>query len=199
MQKPNGYDEAQTSGEFIPVDLGGHYAVIKQVAERQSSTGKDMVVVLFDFCQPDKQVDYFQNRFNSDDREEKKWPFAGTKYIMVADFDNPSKTSKNFKTFCTCVERSNNFQIAWGGSNWAQQFKGKKIGVVYGEEENEYDGKISMRRLPKWFCNIDKVATAAVPAPKYINGVGPAATTTVSSNINDFVNVPDNGADEIPF
>ena len=49
MKKPDGYDEAKASGEFTPVKDGGHYAVIKQVSERQSSTGKDMVVVLFDF------------------------------------------------------------------------------------------------------------------------------------------------------
>lgn len=199
MQKPNGYDEAQASGEFIPVNLGGHYAIIKQVSERQSSKGKDMIVVLFDFDTNDKQPGYFANRFNSDDREEKKWPYAGSKYIMVADYDDPKKTSKNFKTFCTCAEHSNNFTIAWGGNDWAKQFKGKKIGVVFGEEESEYDGKISMRRVPKWFCNIDKVANATVPAPKYLNGSGPAAPAQPAGNVNDFVNVPDDATDEIPF
>lgn len=199
MQKPNGYDEAQASGEFIPVNLGGHYAIIKQVSERQSSKGKDMIVVLFDFDTNDKQPGYFANRFNSDDREEKKWPYAGSKYIMVADYDDPKKTSKNFKTFCTCAEHSNNFTIAWGGNDWAKQFKGKKIGVVFGEEESEYDGKISMRRVPKWFCNIDKVANAPVPAPKYLNGSGPAAPAQSAGNVNDFVNVPDDAAEEIPF
>jgi hypothetical protein len=199
MQKPMGYDEAQAGGEFIPVELGGHYAVIKQVAERQSSTGKDMIVVLFDFDTKDKQAGYFANRFENDDRQDKKWPFQGSKYIMVADFDNSNKTSKNFKTFCTCAEHSNNFEIAWGGNDWAKQFKGKKIGVVFGEEESEYDGKISMRRVPKWFCNIDKVATATIPNPKYLNGVGPAAEVKPAGSANDFVNVPDGAAEEIPF
>jgi hypothetical protein len=199
MQKPMGYDEAQAGGEFIPVELGGHYAVIKQVAERQSSTGKDMIVVLFDFDTKDKQAGYFANRFENDDRQDKKWPFQGSKYIMVADFDNSNKTSKNFKTFCTCAEHSNNFEIAWGGNDWAKQFKGKKIGVVFGEEESEYDGKISMRRVPKWFCNIDKVETATIPNPKYLNGVGPAAEVKPAGSANDFVNVPDGAAEEIPF
>ena len=30
MQKPNNYENTQASGDFIPVELGGHYAVIKQ-------------------------------------------------------------------------------------------------------------------------------------------------------------------------
>ena len=47
MQKPSGYDEAQASGEFIPIELGGHYATIKQVTETQSKGGRDMIVVLY--------------------------------------------------------------------------------------------------------------------------------------------------------
>ena len=31
MQKPSGYDEVQTGGDFIPINLGGHTAVVKRV------------------------------------------------------------------------------------------------------------------------------------------------------------------------
>lgn len=201
MLKPSGYDEAQAGGEFTPVDLGGHYAIIKQVSERQSSTGKDMIVVLYDFTSPDKQEGFFSKQFNNDDRPEKKWPFAGTKYIMVNDYNDPSKTSRAFKTFCTCVEKSNNYQIAWGGNAWAQQFKNKFVGVVFGEEESEYDGKIRMRRVPKWFCTTDKVKDQSIPAPKYLNGVGPAQNqqNTSTESADPFLNIPEGIDEEIPF
>lgn len=197
MLKPNGYDEASAGGEFTPVELGGHYAVVKQVTEMQSSTGKDMIVVLFDFCAPDAQDGYFMESFKNDVREEKKWPFNGSKYIMVNDYNDPKKTSRQFKSFCTCIEKSNNYEIQWGGSSWAQQFKGKKIGVVYGEEEHEYDGKVSMRRVPKWFCNTDAVKTATVPAPKYLNGSGPAQPQAQQNN--GFMDLPTGETDSIPF
>ena len=116
MQKPSGYDEAQTIGQFTPVELGGHYAIIKQVSERKTEKGKDMIVVLFDFCKPDKQAGYFKSQFENDDREDKKWPFAGSKYIMINDFSDPTKTSKAFKTFCTCAEKSNGMSIVWNGN-----------------------------------------------------------------------------------
>jgi hypothetical protein len=201
MQKPSGYDEAQAGGEFTPVDLGGHYAIIKQVSERQSSTGKDMIVVLYDFTSPDKQEGFFSKQFNNDDRPEKKWPFAGTKYIMVNDYNDPTKTSRAFKTFCTCVEKSNNYQIAWGGNAWSQQFKNKFVGVVFGEEESEYDGKIRMRRVPKWFCTTDKVKDQSIPAPKYLNGVGPAQAqqNTSTESADPFLNIPEGIDEEIPF
>ena len=192
MNKPSGYDEAQAAGEFVPVDLGGHYAAIKQVTEMKSSTGKDMIVVLFDFIKPDKQNGYFSDQYDADTRDDAKWPFAGSKYILVQDFNDPKKTSRNFKTFCSCVEKSNGYSIQWGGDAWAKQFRGKKIGVVYGEEEHEYDGRTTMRRVPKWFCELDKVSTSTIPAPKYLPKTAP-------SSDSDFVNVPDGAEDEIPF
>lgn len=195
MEKPKGYDAASAMGEFTPVDLGGHYCVIKQVAEVNSSTGKPMIVVLLDFCDPDKQPGYFSKLFENDDREEKKWPFNGTKYIMVYDYSDPTKTSKQFKTFCTCVERSNGFEITWGGSDWSQQFKNKKIGTVYGEEEHEYDGKTSMRRLPKWFCSWDTVKDTDIPKPKLLN-----RPSQPKADENGFMPIPDGLADDtIPF
>lgn len=203
MQKPNGFDEAKEFGNFTPIDLGGHYATIKQVTETTSSTGKPMVVVLFDFCSPDKQVGYFADQFQKSNKEDKKWPYAGSVYLMVYDWSDPNKTSKNFKTFCTSYEHSNNTTISWGGNAWAQQFKGKRIGVVFGEVENEYDGKISMRRNPRWFCSWDNVKTANIPNPKYLNGQGPATPPadqqSVQASVDSFVNVEDNLEDEIPF
>lgn len=204
MQKPTGYDEARETGNFTPVNLGGHYAVIKQVSERQSSTGKDMIVVLFDFAKEDSQPGYFTDLYNSSDRngQEKKWPFAGSKYIMVKDYSDPSKTSSAFKTFCSCAERSNNFEIAWGGNNWAAQFKGKKIGVVFGEEESEYNGEIKMRRNPRWFCTYDKVPSQNTPNPKYLNGSTPAANAAPPKPVEDangFLGIPEGAEEEIPF
>lgn len=201
MQKPNGYDEARATGEFTPVELGGHYCKIKQVSEVNSSTGKPMIVVLFDFCPPDKQNGYFSTIFSNDDRPDKKWPFAGTKYILVNDHQDPNKTSRQFKTFCTCIEKSNNHTITWGGSDWGKQFRNLQIGVIYGQEENEYDGKRFMRNVPKYLCRIDAVADAKIPDPKYLSGTSiPAAPSTAKPDVNGFLSVDDGLDDEeIPF
>mgnify|MGYP007022367938 CR=1 FL=1 len=192
MQKPTGYDEAKASGEYTPVELGGHYAVIKQVSEKTTSAGTEMIVVVLDFAGNDKQPEYHSKAFQADDREDKKWPYNGTKWIFVNDMGDRTKTSRQFKTFCTCVEKSNNFTISWGGESWAQQFKGKQIGTVFGEEEQEYDGNVSMRRLPKWFCTVDAVKDAKIPEPKYRPHLAQPAD-------NSFIQVPDTMEDSIPF
>ena len=204
MLKPNGYDEART-GEFTPVELGGHYAIIKQVTEMTNKNGNPMVVVLIDFADNDKQAKYHSTAFKNDDREDKKWPFNGSKYINVQDYNDPKKTSTDFKRFCKSFEHSNNCEVQWTDSNWGAQFKNKRIGVVYGEEENEYDGKITMRHSLRWFCSWDKVKDQSIPKPKYLNGTGPAAPSAPANDntksVNSYVNNMTSAADEeeIPF
>lgn len=197
MQKPNGYDEVQASGDFTPIELGGHYCVIKQVQEVKSESGKDMIVVVLDFCNPDKQKGYFSERFENDTRTPKKWPYQGVVRILVYDFMDQTKASKNFKTFCTSFERSNNVAIQWGGNDWAKQFAGKYIGAVYGEEENEYDGKITMRHVVRWFCSFDSVESASIPQPKLLKTR--TSTTGSSGTSTDFMTVPETASDVIPF
>ena len=199
MNKPSGYDEARATGAYIPPEVGGHYCTITQVSETKSKTGKDMIVVLFDFCSPDQQAAYFMTEFQHDTRENKKWPFAGTKYIMVNDYADPKKTSRQFKTFCYLFEKSNNCEIKWDIPDWGKQFKGKRIGVVYGKEESEWDGKVRMRTVPFYFCEFDKAKEAKLPDPKYLQKSAPASTPSTSSNNGDWMTVPEGADEEIPF
>ena len=47
MKKPNNYAETPAGGDFTPIELGGHHLVVKQVSEKKSQTGKNMLVILF--------------------------------------------------------------------------------------------------------------------------------------------------------
>ena len=199
MNKPSGYDEARAVGDYTPPALGGHYCIIKGVREQKTKNGKDMIVVAWDFCSPDEQAGYFTNEFNNDTRESKKWPFTGTKYIMVNDYQDPKKTSRQFKTFCSFYEKSNRCEVQWDIPNWDAQFKNKKIGVVYGQEENEWDGKTRMRNTPFFFCEFDKAKEAKLPEPKYLQGSAPAPAPAPSSSGTDWMTVPEGTDEEIPF
>lgn len=191
MQKPNGYDDVQTSGGFTPVNLGGHLAVIKRVQETTSRTGKPMLQVAIDFNADDEQPGYFKQMFEEDNREDKKWPYQATQYIVTEDKDG--KCSRSFKGFITSVEESNNDQCKWG-KDFEGWFKNKKVGVVYGEEEDEYNGEIKTRRKIRYFCSYDKAKTATVPAKKLYKGSGAAPVVS-----DGFMNIPNVEVEEIPF
>ena len=167
MFKPSNYENTST-GEFTPVTPGGHHLIIKQVKEQQSKTGKPMLVVAVDFAPNDSQPKYFSKMFEEDDRTDKKWPHAGT--IYVVSVDNKGQCSKNFKTFITCFEKSNGVLINWEeGPGFAAQFAGKKIGAVYGKVEEEYNGERKMRCLHRWFCEDSKAESANVPEPRLLD------------------------------
>ena len=187
MNKPQGFDEVQIGGDFTPVELGGHHMIIKGVKEEKSKSGKDMIVVAFDFAKNDSQPGYFSDLFEKDIRPDKKWANHGTSYILTMDAKDASKTSKSFKSFITAFEKSNGCEAIWG-DKFCNQFKDKKIGGVFGEVEEEYNGEIKKRHKLRWFCEDDKVDTASIPAPKLL------------TNANNFAAIPANvTADEIPF
>lgn len=200
MNKPNGYDAAQASGSYTPVALGGHICTIKRVAETKSKNGADMIVVLFDFDREDAQQGYFQAEFNASTKEGKKWPFNGTNWIVVNDYQDPSKTSGKFKGFCEFVEKSNSgFKVNWGLEDWGKQFVGKRIGAVYGQEEDEYNGEYRLRPRLKWFTTTEQARKAEIPAIKYLKNKpqqAAAAAAPAPTAPAGFQPVAD---DDIPF
>lgn len=198
MQKPNNYDNTQVSGEFTPISLGGHHLIIKKVEETKTKTGKDMIVVAFDMAPGDSQPGYFTKAFADDIRPDKKWPRAGRQYITTEDSNG--NCSRSFKTFINCVERSNSGFVTQWGENFAAQFKGKRIGGVFGEVENEYNGKITMRHELRWFCDDNKADGASIPQPRYLPNSNATVSVPSTGSVNDFVNI--NGTieeEEIPF
>lgn len=192
MKKPESYDDVHVGGGYVPPQVGGHKMVIKQVKETKSKAGNEMIVVLFDFGKDDVQPDKFSKEFEDDVRADKKWPHAGTAYILTEDKEG--KCSKKLKGFVTSFEKSNNCEAVWG-DKFAAQFKNKKIGGIFGEVENEYNGKRTMRHELRWFCEIDKTDEATVPDPVYLDQ--PAATQKASND--GFMNIPENGEEEIPW
>ena len=160
-----------------------------------------MIIVLFDFAQKDAQAGYFMEQFENDIRPDKKYPNQATQYILVNDENG--NTSRNFKTFTTCVEHSNpGFVTQWGIENWGAQFKGKDIGGVFGEQLDFYDNKEVTKRVLRWFVSSDKVEGAAIPnitetaAYKNRGDLAGAGSTPSSTG---FVNVPDGIDEELPF
>lgn len=191
MQKPQGYDEVQVGGDFTPIELGGHHLIIKGVKEQESKSGKQMIVVAFDFAKNDRQPNYFSDLFDKDIRPDKKWPNNGTNYIMAMDYQDSNKTSKSFKSFVTAFERSNNVTAIWG-EKFCDQFKGRKIGGVFGVVEEEYNGEIKKRHKLRWFCDDSKVDGASIPEEKLLNN----SSSTPSS---DFMAIKEDAGEEIPF
>lgn len=206
MQKPNNYDTTQAAGEFEPIKLGGHKMVIKQVSERQSKPDdegktKNMLVILFDFADGDEQAGYFMKQFENDIRPDKKYPNAGTNYMIIDE--NVDYGVRNLKTFITCVEKSNpGFAVKWG-DNFGQQFKSKLIGGVFGIEKDWYDNREINRHKLARFRSIEGINDADIPKERTTKAYDDhlKEEAIMGSNLagTDFMSIPDGIDEELPF
>ena len=190
MNKPNNYDNTRVSS-VERVTLGGHYAKIMEVIEMKSRSGKQMIKVSIDFDQKDAQADYIAKLYKSFPDDKKTWPYQAVHYIMVEDAEG--NTNRSFKSFINSYEASNDIAIKWG-SDFGKQFKGKLIGVVYGEEEDDYSGQVQLRTRIRFFCDYHRVEDEAVPEVKRLKG---RAAAPVPSLEEAFMTIPD--GDELPF
>ena len=201
MNKPNNYDETRPAGEYTPVELGGHYMIIKQVKESKDKNGNPMVIVFFDFAQNDKQAGYFAEEFKNDIRPEKKWPNAGTEYINVNDYQT-GNCSRSFKGFTTSVEKSNpGFSVQWG-DGFEACFKNKMVGGIFGEVTDYYNNKEFTKRELRWFRSVENIVNAEIPKPiqtKQWKDWKAQIEGTPSPVGDGFMNIPDNIDEELPF
>ena len=201
MQKPNNYEKTQAAGEFTPIDLGGHYLVIKQVEEMTNKNGKPMIKISFDTADNDSQPHYFADRFRNDIRPDKKWPNNGVSYMNTEDQEG--NCSRTFKGFTTSVENSNpGFSVVWG-DGFAACFKNKLVGGVFREELGVYQNKETHQRKLQWFCSNDKVAEAKIPdayeTEEHKSWKESGGLTTSPADKDGWMNIPEGVDEELPF
>lgn len=168
LNKAKNYDEIQVNEDFTPLELGGHKGIIKNVEEYKSeSSGNTSLKVEVDTDKTDKQPNYYQEQFDKDDRDNKKWPTGATKYVSLKDDEN---CVKMLKAFITAVENSNvNFKYDW--SKDTNQLIGKKVGLVFGWEEYKNDkDEIKLATKLTQFRSIDKVDNVKIPKVKLLDG-----------------------------
>lgn len=166
ITKNSDYNDVSGFGqsEFKSLPKGGYICRIIMAEEAMSKTNKPMLHVAFDIVEGE-YTGYFMNLFqqrkksNTDPMREVKYPFEGQAWIMVNDYEDPNKTSRKFKGFCTAVEDSGTEIWNLDGSLALDRVKGAEVGVIYQNTEREYEGKTSWRALPWGFRSIESIAT----------------------------------------
>ena len=187
MEKPQGYDEAQAFGEFETLPAGGYKCIIKKVVCEKTTQGKEYLKIGFDIAEGEYK-DFYQRKFDNDMRspEEKKW--SGIWTVFTEGY-NPGTTNPKFKGLITSIEASNaNFKFDFD----EQKLVGKKVGLVFREEEFEgQDGQVHTSVKPFFAISYDKAEEAKIPNPKKLAEKGEA--------FDDFATTVDTSNDDLPF
>ena len=144
MKKFSGYSETEARDftQYEKIEVGGHYCKILDVKieEIQGKNGKfEQLLIKFDTDENDKQPRYYSTRYKQDvekDATKAKWKGYYKIFIPKDDGTEQDEKSKvNFKTFITCIEKSNS-GYDWEKSDWNEKtLVGKKFVGVFGIEE----------------------------------------------------------------
>ena len=189
MNKPNGYDEAQAYGDFKVLPAGGYKCLIKKVACEKTQAGKEYLKIAFDIADGEYK-DFYKEKFANDTRDinQKKW--SGIWTIFVEGYEAGTTNSK-LKGLITSVEKSNNFTFDWNKANNEQDLVGKKVGIVFREEEFiGQDGQIHTSVKPCYAMNYDEVENAKVPNKKTLGD---------QAFENNYNSADATGDDDLPF
>jgi hypothetical protein len=196
MNKPAGYDDVNIDITEKPT-VGGHKCIIVKVIEQKSSTGKEQLEIWLDMAGDDSQPMLFSNQFMANTNENKKWPCR----FWITSYETEDFGKRSLKRFVTAAEDSNaSFFVQWGPV-FADCLKGKRIGVVFGEEENDWNGRIFTLVKPRYFCGILKLDEQPIPEKKTLKPETAAFKPAAGINGQEgFLQVPDGLGDEgLPF
>ena len=213
LQKPRDYDQAQSyDSDFERLPVGGYVVEIKKMEETVTPrTNTPMVVISFDIAEgPYKE--YFTKQFKRDKAREvtsgreAKW--RGT--YNVFPYTSDGMTNPSFKGLLVCIEKSNyGFKISWPLN--LEMFKGKKVGLLFREEEYEaYDGSIRTSVKACATRTVDCINNEEfnIPAKRSLSKSGTATSSAGSGSAGSIaLNVygsqeytpVDVDSDELPF
>ena len=201
MKQFSNYDKAKENAKFSAMEKlpAGAYvckilAVKYETAEQEGYS--DRIRLQFDIEEGEFKG-FFKKQYDANTNEDKK--FKGQHAIWVPKEDGSEHdqwTANTFAKWTTAFEDSNPGYIwDWQEDKW----KGKIVGIVFGQTGNVIEGKEITYTEPRFACDAKLVREGKAPTAKFLkkNGYGDGPNTAATSD--DFVNVADSEESEIPF
>lgn len=171
ISKKKDYNQTSNFGEGKKsLPKGAYVCKIFKAEEKTDKNGNPMLHIAFDIEEGEHKgffMDLFKSRKEKsrEDFKEVKYPFEGQSWIGTTDYEDRNKTSTKFKGFCTAVEDSGT--TVWNGDDFLMDaLEGAMVGVIYQNQEQEYNGKRYWRAVPWSFRSIKAVREGDVFIPE---------------------------------
>ena len=193
LKKPKDYDVAPSfDSDISKLPAGGYLCQIKKMEEGTTARGSEIVKVYFDICEGE-HAGYYEKQYRAQGRSgrgEAKWKGVYDVFPLTPE----GATSGAWKGLLTCIERSNGMTIDW--NKGYEQFKGKKVGLLFREEEyiSSYDQSLRVAVKPCAARTYDSIRDGdfTVPPRKALNKGNTMPSTEGFTPV-------DTGDDELPF
>ena len=194
------YDKSKRRTSFEQLPKGAYVIKILGAKEEEGDYGPQ-VTIAFDIAEGEYKG-FYQNQFDKNTNEDKKWPFDAVYYLNVPQDDSKEYVWTNWNTFFADLEDSNKGFIFDGD---VKKLKGKLIGGKFHIKQTEYNGNVYDHTRLKWTCVAEdvrkgkagKMPNDVLAGGSRSNRTAPAATS--SSELDGFVNLPAGGDEDLPF
>lgn len=189
------YDKTKRRKSFEQLPKGAYVITIKDAREETNKSGNGShLTIAFDIAEGEHKG-FYQRQFEADTAEDKKWPRDAIYYISV-----PSDASKPFvwdtwNTFFADLEDSNNGFVFAGD---VKTLKSKLIGGKFHNDQSEYNGQVYDHIRLRWTCPADDIRNGRAGKMPKDNLISQTSTAPAQSS-DDFMKIPDDKEEEIPF
>ena len=193
IRKPNNWNEVQEYTDRQKLPLGAYVCKVKQCKVVDTDYGSQLAI-LFDITEGEF-AGYFNKDYAANTAQDKKWRGLLRVWIPKDDgSENDEMTKRSFKGMTTAFERSNT-GYAW---DWNENsLTGKTVGILFRNEEWEYNGKAGWAVRPFRAISADTVRNEEYTLPKDKPLKNKTATAPANPNPNNgFEEVTD---EDLPF
>ncbi len=192
MKKINNWNNVQAISDRPQLPVNGYVCRIMdaKVVSYPTSTGGtiEKLEISIDVAEGEYK-DFYANDYRTQTQEDKRWKGVLRLYVPQddgTDLDNFSK--RKLKSVTDAIEDSNNgFHWDWDET----ALKNKMVGIVFRNEEWEFDGKSGFIARPFYATSVDAIRGGRfkIPAEKLVDK-NKVSNTNKQDNLNDV---------EIPF
>ena len=162
IRRPNNWNEVKEFSDRQKLPLGAYVSKVKRATVQANEFGEQLCI-LFDIVEGEFSG-FFNDDFKNNTSENKKW--KGVLRLFIPKDDGSEKdewTKSTFKGMVTAFEKSNpGYKWNWDENSLA----GKLIGILFRNEEWEYDGKTGWAVRPFRAISVDSVRSEDFTLPK---------------------------------
>lgn len=192
------YDKSKRKKAFEQLPKGAYVVKILGAKEEPNRNGNGShITIAFDIAEGE-YAGFYQNIFDNNTNEDKKWPYDAIYYLTVPYDGAKSYIWDNWNTFFADLEDSNSGFVFSGD---VKPLKGKLIGGKFHIEQTQDDkNNVYDHTRLRWTCvaeDVRKGKAGKMPKDKLITGSAGGASG--GETIDGFVNLPESGEEELPF
>ena len=142
--------------------VGAYVCKVKQVGIQRNDYGEQLAI-LFDIAEGEHK-DFYAREFQQNSNPDKKWKGVIRVWLPKDDGSEKDERTKSlFKGMCTAFEDSNpGYKWNWDESSLVN----KTVGILYRNEEWEYNGKSGWNAKPLRCMSAGKVRSGDFTLPK---------------------------------